>query len=98
MTLPETEKRRVRQVEDDERPQYTEKRPVVETVYTFRSTTTPRPPASVHIKVFKLGDIVSTSDGPHQVREIFWRSVSHADVLLQPLTDEERKAYRRSKP
>jgi len=100
MTLQESEKRRTRLVrlEDDEeeyRPRrYQERRAVPETIYTFRSTKKPRPPKTVHAKHFKLGDIVSTSEGPHRVQEVFWRSGTdrigwRADVLLKPLNEDE---------
>jgi hypothetical protein len=103
MTLQESEKRRRTRFfhdEDDsdfERPRRRRDPRVVSppVKYVFRVNGKPRPPAEVHARSFKLGEIVSTSEGPHKVVEVYWSGGEkrgwRADVLLRPVETEEKK-------
>jgi len=103
MTLQESEKRRRMRFfhdEDDsdfERPRRRRDNRVTSppVKYVFRVNGKPRPPAEVHARSFKLGEIVSTSEGPHKVVEVYWSGSDKrgwkADVLLRPIVTEEKK-------
>lgn len=104
MSDKQTERvRRTRDFDDDfeERPERhsrrRQQRP--ETKFVFRVNGKPRPPAEVHFeREPKLGDVLSTSSGPHKVVEVYWsggdRRGWKADVLLRPLKDGEKKRER----
>jgi len=54
--------------------------------YTYRyqkSPKTPKTPEVHGVTAPKLGKIISTKAGPAKVLEVFWRSATDADVLLQ---------------
>lgn len=91
--------RKREQRDDDDRPRKRKRDRqtlTVPTKFIFRSTTNPRPPAEVGGGCFRRGDIVSTSEGPHRVVEIFWGGGEtrgwKAHVLLTPLGGKEKKA------
>lgn len=58
--------------------------PRVEIQYTFAVCGQPKPP-EVRGDNFRLGDIVSTSEGPHKVIEVYWITEAKARVLLRPV-------------
>ena len=75
--------------------------PRVEIRYIFAVNRGPAP-TSIHGSHFYQGQIISTSDGPHKVVEVFWITVSKARVLLRPLPPEKKpepeKKSKKSKP
>lgn len=93
-----TEQRRRSQHDDgDQRDDYPSRRrdqyePVKGTEYIFHRHGA-RPPARVHDSYFRLGDIVSTSEGPHKVVEVYWEGSDtrgwKAYVLLRPVEEKE---------
>lgn len=92
--------RRLREQDDDdrfERRSYRQRVVTPPTKYVFRVNGKPKPPAEVHFdREPKLGDILSTSDGPHRVAEVYWSGGEKrgwkADVLLAPLPKKEEPA------
>ena len=69
----------------------TKTRYVPETKYVFRVRNELKPLAGIHGRGCKLGDIVSTPNGPCKVIEIFWSGNDSrgwkADVLLKPVAE-----------
>lgn len=51
--------------------------------YTYRYQKSPKTPEVHGVTAPKLGEIISTKAGPAKVLEVFWRSATDADVLLQ---------------
>jgi hypothetical protein len=103
MSDKQTERiRRFRDFDDDfeERPARHRRRQLrPETKYVYRVNGA-KPPTEVYCERGpKLGDVLSTSSGPHKVVEVFWsgddRRGWKADVLLRPLTFEEKKDWRK---
>lgn len=71
------------------------------TKYVFRVHGKPKPPAEVHFdREPKLWDILSTSEGPHKVVEVFWSGCEgrgwRADIMLRPieLKDADKQAVK----
>lgn len=67
-----------------------------ETRYIFRVNRKPKSPAAIRFdREPKLGDILSTSDGPHRVSEVYWSGSEKrgwkADVLLAPVVKEAKE-------
>lgn len=103
MTVQELEKRRrtrfSRDEDDDdfERPRRRRDHRVTSppTKYVYRVNGRPKPPAEIHARNVKLGEIVSTSEGPHKIVEVYWSGSDSrgwkADVLLRPVETEEKK-------
>ncbi len=64
---------------------------IPETKYVFRVRDKLRPLAGIHGRSCKLGDIVSTPNGPHRVTEVYWSGSDSrgwkADVLLKPVAE-----------
>lgn len=79
-----------RKPRDDEDREYRSQRrsPRVEIQYIFAVNERPKPP-EVHGDRFRLGDIVSTSEGPHKVIEVYWLTEAKARVLLRPVEKEQ---------
>lgn len=109
MTLQESQKRSTRLIHRDDEDEETfdlrrhfEKREYApETKYVFHLRTRQKPP-KVYNTNFKLWDIISTSNGPYKVVEIFWGGCEkrgwRADVLLKPIDTDEPKKETKDKP
>lgn len=65
-------------VERDDR-----KAQIPEVKYTFTVQFSPKPLEGVTARYLKLGEIISTPEGPCRVIEIFWISQYKANVLLR---------------
>lgn len=79
----------------DDRDRGPRRPPRIETVYIFAVNKRPKPP-EVHGDRFRLGNIVSTSDGPHRVVEVYWLTEHKARVLLRPIETEDKKAKKKT--
>lgn len=66
----------------------------IPTKYVFSVHGQPKPP-EVYADRFRLGDIVSTSEGSHKVVEVFWMTATKAHVLLRRVDSEELKKLAR---
>jgi hypothetical protein len=73
---------------DDDAPRHKRRQQREEITYIFAVNGRPKPP-TVHGDRFKLGEIVSTSEGPHKVVEVYWIKETKARVLLRPVPAEE---------
>ena len=82
-------RQRLHDDDDDREYRGPRRSPRVETEYTFAVHGRPKPP-EVRAGLFRLGDIVATSDGPHKVIEVFWITATKARVLLRPITKDEQ--------
>ena len=71
----------------DDRPRRP-RQPRIEIQYTF---VVKDKPALIGIKgsSFRIWDTVSTSEGPHKVVEVYWRTEAKAVVLLRPIPEKE---------
>lgn len=69
----------------------------VEIQYTFAVCGRPAP-SEVHGDRFRLGDTVSTSEGPHKVIEVYWFTEAKARVLLRPIPEEKKAEKKPQKP
>lgn len=99
--------RRPREFDDDDRFERGSRRydrprqPKPLTKYVFRVNGKPRPPAEVRCERDpKLGDVLSTSEGPHLVVEVYWSGSEKrgwkADVLLRPVEKKEAEPVKKS--
>jgi len=103
MTVQELKKRRrtrfSRDEDDDdfERPPRRRDNRVTSppTKYVYRVNGRPKPPAEIHARIVKLGEVISTSEGPHKIVEVYWSGSDNrgwkSDVLLRPVVTEEKK-------
>jgi len=71
------------------------RQPRPETKFVFRVNGKPRPPEEIHCaREPRLDDILSTSEGPHRVVEVFWSGGEtrgwKANVLLTPLGKKDK--------
>ena len=85
----ERESRRRSRRDDDREYRSRRRLPRVEDQYIFAVNGRPKPP-EVHGNRFRLGDIVSTSDGPHKVIEVYWLTEHKARVLLRPISEKKK--------
>lgn len=70
----------------DDRPRRV---PRIEIRYIFAVNKGPAP-TSVHGSHFYQGQIISTSNGPHKVVEVYWITLTKARVLLRPSLPESK--------
>jgi len=90
------ESRRRPRDDDDREYRGRRRQPRVEVQYTFAVRGRPKPP-EVHGDCFRLGDIVSTSEGPHKVIEVYWFTEAKARVLLRLVKEEHPKQPKKAK-
>ena len=65
--------------------------------YRYRFQNSPKKPVVLGSIFPKLGEIISTKQGPCKVLEVFWRTATDAVVMLQrvePVTTSERLAVK----
>jgi len=99
----EQRQRRAREYDDDggdrgdryDRHSNRRRQPRPETKFVFRVNGKPKPPEEIRFdREPKLGDTLSTSEGPHRVVEVYWsggdRRGWKADVLLKPLGKKDK--------
>lgn len=74
--------------EYDDQPRRRSPRPEIR--YTFVVNGKPAPD-KVHGGGHRVGAIVSTSNGPHRVVEVYWLTEEHARVLLRLIPEEKKE-------
>jgi hypothetical protein len=75
---------------DDDRDYGRPRPPRIETAYIFAFTFVRPEPPEVYGDRFWLGNVVSTSDGPYKVIEVYWITAHKARVLLRPVLEKKK--------
>ncbi len=98
MTEKCEERQRRPRRDDDDRDYGRPRPPRIETVYIFAFTFVRPELPEVYGDRFWPGNVVSTSDGPYKVIEVYWITAHKARVLLRPVLEKkESKVDRQMK-